>query len=582
MARKKRTGTSNAPLPLSKGEIWEIGRRPLSVHVLELEERGERPEIFLAVQAGEAGGVVLAEPVTSAKPVTALVDFTLQAMQQPLIGPPRRPEIIRIASRPEAESLAVALAGMGLALEVCSTLQALDVMHADLEREFSGVTHDYRTQAGQAGEILSEAGLHAFFRTSRQFYRAEIWKAYSDDTMFELAMERASGPAQTYYGILMGSMGTEFGIALYPSLQSLEQFYAASLQHMDHLEEISLEEDDRRQTPGQLQHDAAIVAQFTQIPSLTLTYTLQSDVPSPLLQEARQLKLPIANKSAFPLVVRMGDQGFHIATATELVDMFSALHAILDWDAHIDEAEGDDEIDITITSHLPAVAGFTSAVTIHTTLRNNPYLPEEEDFDPFDADLDTILAAFSQAPERSKPAATGKKASQKASPKKTSDSNKKGVLSAAAASHVYTFAVQLVDGPMSPAHAKRNISRHIAMLGSHTLHEFHEAIFQAFGRQEEHVYEFNLGTGPMDRSQVYSAYGEWNAEDEDAIGNTATTPLHALDLKVGRRFGYVFDMGDNWAHVIEVVSTVDSPGKGKYPRVVKKMGPSPPQYPDGC
>ncbi len=380
MARKKRTSTPNSPLPLSKGEIWEIGRRPLSVHIAELEERGERPEIFLAVQAGEAGGVVLAETVTSARPVTALVDFTLQAMRQPLIGPPRRPEVIRIASRPEAESLAVALAGMGLALEVCSALPNLDVMHADLEREVSGVTHDYRTQAAQAGEILSEAGLHAFFRAARQFHREAMWEAYSDDTMFELAMERASGPAQTYYGILMGSMGTEFGLALYPSLEALEQFYAASLQH---LEEMSLEGDDKRQTPLQLQRDAEIVAQFTQIPSLTLTYTSQSDVPSPLLQEARQLKLPIANKSAFPLVVRMGDQGFHIATATELVDMFSALQAILDWDAHIDDAEGEDEIDITMTSHVPAVVDFTSAVTVHTTLRNNPCLPEEERLRPF-------------------------------------------------------------------------------------------------------------------------------------------------------------------------------------------------------
>jgi hypothetical protein len=231
-----------------------------------------------------------------------------------------------------------------------------------------------------------------------------------------------------------------------------------------------------------------------------------------------------------------------------------------------------------MTSHVPAIAGFTASVTIHTTLRNNPCLPEEE-FDPFAADLDTIFAALSPPPGRSKPAATGKKPSSKTSPKKTPAGNKKGVPSAAAA-RVYIFAVQLVDGPMSAAHAKRNISRHIAMLDGHTLHEFHEAIFQAFGRQEAHGYEFNLGTGPMDRSQVYSAYGEWSAEDEDALENATTTPLHALDLKVGRRFGYLFDMGDNWEHVIEVVSTADRPGKGPYPRVVKKIGPSPPQYPD--
>ena len=38
-------------------------------------------------------------------------------------------------------------------------------------------------------------------------------------------------------------------------------------------------------------------------------------------------------------------------------------------------------------------------------------------------------------------------------------------------------------------------------------------------------------------------------------------------------------MGDNWEHVIEVVSVEESTAKGKFPRVTKKVGISPPQYP---
>ena len=256
MARKKRTPTPPPLLPLSKGEIWEVGRRPLSAHVLELAQCGERPEIFLAIQVGEAGGVLLAEPVTSAKPWTALGDFTLQAMQRPLLGPPRRPEMIRIASQPEAESLAVALAGMGLALEVCHELHTLDLVHSELEREFSGMTNDYRTQAAQAGEILSVVGLQAFFRAARQLYREEMWQSYSDDTMFEIVLERAGGPAQTYYGIFMGSMGTEFGLVLYPSIEALQQFYDASMQHLEHFDERSHERDRYHADRAQIQRDA--------------------------------------------------------------------------------------------------------------------------------------------------------------------------------------------------------------------------------------------------------------------------------------------------------------------------------------
>jgi hypothetical protein len=111
------------------------------------------------------------------------------------------------------------------------------------------------------------------------------------------------------------------------------------------------------------------------------------------------------------------------------------------------------------------------------------------------------------------------------------------------------------------------------------LHELHQAIFAAFEREEAHLYEFNLGEGPEDRSQVYFYQGGWEEDDEDT-GDPETTTLDDLDLPVGKYFGYIFDMGDYWEHVIEVVAINEGAGKGKYPKVSKKVGASPPQYPD--
>jgi hypothetical protein len=275
----------------------------------------------------------------------------------------------------------------------------------------------------------------------------------------------------------------------------------------------------------------------------------------------------------------MGDRGFHLATATELLEVFLVIQAILDWNARIDDGEGDDEIDLTLTLQLPAVAGFAPATTTRTTLRRNPCLPvaAQEETELFDSNLDALFHAFLQPVAPRKTASTTKKPRAKASLQTPLTTNTHAV--PATSVRIYTLDVHLVDGPMSLAHAKRDIMRRIAIRGEQTLHELHEAIFQAFGRWEEHQYEFNLGPTPMDRSQIYSADGEWDGE-EDTIGNAATTPLDALHLEVGRRFGYLFDMGDNWAHVLDVVSITVNPGKGKYPRVVKKVGPSPPQYPD--
>jgi hypothetical protein len=51
-----------------------------------------------------------------------------------------------------------------------------------------------------------------------------------------------------------------------------------------------------------------------------------------------------------------------------------------------------------------------------------------------------------------------------------------------------------------------------------------------------------------------------------------------LGLKVDEAFGYWFDFGDDWWHQLNVVEVKEECPKGKYPRVTKRVGTSPPQY----
>ena len=239
MARKKRTPAQALLLPLSKGEIWEVGRRALEVSVADLDRKGERPEVLLVVQAGDEGGVVLGDAITSSAPPAVLVDIVVRAMREPLLGKPRRPEVIRVGSPAEAELLATAPAMTGVALEVAGQLDALARLHAHMELQLSGLSSDYRTQAARAGETLSTEGLQAFFRTARQFYREAMWEAYGDEGVFELTLQTAQGASKTLYGIIIGELGQEFGLALYPSLEALQQFYNASLEHLDQFSDLS-------------------------------------------------------------------------------------------------------------------------------------------------------------------------------------------------------------------------------------------------------------------------------------------------------------------------------------------------------
>jgi hypothetical protein len=147
---------------------------------------------------------------------------------------------------------------------------------------------------------------------------------------------------------------------------------------------------------------------------------------------------------------------------------------------------------------------------------------------------------------------------------------------------LYTLQVFIIWGPINEEFAGQEISRTIQIEGSQTLETLHHAIFEAFDREDEHMYEFNLGEGPDDTSALYvlPAISSSLGYDESALGLVTTTTIDALGLKVDRAFGYRFDFGDDWLHQINVVAIDEVPASGRYPKITGRVGDSPPQYPD--
>ena len=159
-------------------------------------ERGSEPELLLAVHASGQGGVVQANIIPSSAPPTALADFLLEAMRQPMIGKPRRPQLIRVNSQAEAEALAATLTAAGVRLEVSAPLVVLDALVEEMATEFGGGARDYRTQAARAGEPLSDEALRELFSAAKAFYRAELWLDFGDEVMFEIKLQPTSGDCE--------------------------------------------------------------------------------------------------------------------------------------------------------------------------------------------------------------------------------------------------------------------------------------------------------------------------------------------------------------------------------------------------
>lgn len=150
---------------------------------------------------------------------------------------------------------------------------------------------------------------------------------------------------------------------------------------------------------------------------------------------------------------------------------------------------------------------------------------------------------------------------------------------------LFTLEVGIMSGPITEKFAKRNkvISRTIQIRGDHTLEDLHDAIFDAFDREDEHMYEFQIGgKGPMDpkaKRYVLPMEPDGPFEDKDAAG-TVNASIGSLGLKKQQSFGYWFDFGDDWWHQVYVLGIDDQAGHGKYPKVIKRVGKSPPQYVD--
>lgn len=158
-----------------------------------------------------------------------------------------------------------------------------------------------------------------------------------------------------------------------------------------------------------------------------------------------------------------------------------------------------------------------------------------------------------------------------------SPSNRDAAVPAAPPASLYVVSIFLLNGPMSEKFANKEIRRVIEIRGDQTLEVLHYAIFKAYDRWDEHLYEFQFGKRPFDPDGIrYGVPGPRPGKKDNR--DARTTTLDELDLKPERVFGYWFDFGDDWYHQVQVERIGQAIPTVAYPRVIKRVDKSPPQY----
>ena len=132
----------------------------------------------------------------------------------------------------------------------------------------------------------------------------------------------------------------------------------------------------------------------------------------------------------------------------------------------------------------------------------------------------------------------------------------------------HVFRVVLQDEPA--------VLREIEVVSSRTLVDLANAIVSAFGFDFDHAFGFysNLkGPGSGTSYELFADMGE-----ETRSRSVKRTRVAEGFANVGQKMLFLFDYGDDWRFVVEVLENGNKEPRVRYPRVLKSVGESPPQY----
>ncbi len=115
--------------------------------------------------------------------------------------------------------------------------------------------------------------------------------------------------------------------------------------------------------------------------------------------------------------------------------------------------------------------------------------------------------------------------------------------------------------------------------GRFTLADLAEAIITAFGFDMNHAYGFYLKlTGKLfDSPRRFELFADIEGSSSRSVKDTR---LSAVFPKVGSKMTLLYDYGDEWRFRVEVTETRPTQPGADYPRIVRKLGKAPLQYPD--
>jgi len=125
----------------------------------------------------------------------------------------------------------------------------------------------------------------------------------------------------------------------------------------------------------------------------------------------------------------------------------------------------------------------------------------------------------------------------------------------------YTFKVML----------EKSVWRKIKLSHNHTLEDLHKCIQEAFDFDNDHLYSFFMNGKKYSDDAYHSSFG-----DEPPFAYEAV--IGKLELYKGKKILYLFDYGDSWEFLVQLVAIDENEKEIKKPDITEIKGDAPSQY----
>ncbi len=123
--------------------------------------------------------------------------------------------------------------------------------------------------------------------------------------------------------------------------------------------------------------------------------------------------------------------------------------------------------------------------------------------------------------------------------------------------------------------------RIIAIPDRSTLYSLAEKITESFDFNFDHAFGFYNNTKRWTNSDVgYELFTDMGESTKPKFKGVKRTKINSAFGEINQKMLFLFDYGDDWHFVLELIGIESPDKKVKYPRVVESNGEPPLQYPD--